>query len=53
VHEQINRGSELIDYVFMGDDPHAVDNRWLGEARDAQIPTLYFLGVAPQRWMAI
>lgn len=53
VHEQINRGNELIDYAFMGDDPKAADNRWLREARDEQIPILYFLGVAPQRWMAI
>ena len=53
VHEQINRGSELIDYAFMGGDPDVADNRWLREARDEQIPILYFLGVAPQRWMAI
>jgi putative restriction endonuclease len=53
VHEQINRGSELIDYAFMGEDPEAADNRWLREARDEQIPILYFLGVAPQRWMSI
>lgn len=53
VHEQINRGSEFIDYAFMGSDPEASDNRWLREARDEQIPILYFLGVAPQRWMAI
>lgn len=53
VHEQINRGSELIDYAFMGDDPDAADNRWLREASVEQIPILYFLGVAPQRWMAI
>lgn len=53
VHEQINRGSELIDYAFMGDDPEAADNRWLREARDEQVPIIYFLGVAPQRWMAI
>lgn len=53
VHEQINSGNELIDYAFMGDDPESADNRWLREARDEQIPILYFLGVAPQRWMAI
>jgi putative restriction endonuclease len=53
VHEQISRGSELIDYAFMGADPEAPDNRWLREARDEQIPILYFLGVAPQRWMSI
>lgn len=53
VHEQIARGEELIDYAFMGDDPQAADNRWLREARDEQIPILYFLGIAPQRWISI
>lgn len=53
VHEQINRGDELVDYAFMGDDPNAADNRWLREAAEAQIPIIYFLGVAPQRWMTI
>ena len=42
VHEQIQRGDELIDYAFMGADPEATDNRWLREARDAQVPVLYF-----------
>jgi len=53
VHAQIARGDELIDYAFMGSDPEAAENRWLREARDAQIPILYFLGVAPQRYIAI
>ena len=53
VHAQIERGDELVDYAFMGADPNAADNRWLREARDAQIPILYFLGVAPQRYTAI
>lgn len=53
VHEQITRGDELVDYAFMGDDPDAADNRWLREARDAAIPILYFLGVAPQRYTLI
>jgi putative restriction endonuclease len=38
VHGQIERGDELIDYAFMGSDPDAADNRWLREARDAEVP---------------
>jgi putative restriction endonuclease len=50
VHAQIERGDELVDYAFMGTDADAADNRWLRDARDSQIPILYFLGVAPQRY---
>jgi putative restriction endonuclease len=53
VHEQVSRGQELIDYAFMGDDPDAADNRWLRQAHEAQVPILYFLGVAPGRYTAI
>lgn len=53
VHTQIERGDELVDYAFMGTDPNAPDNRWLREAHEAQIPILYFLGVAPQRYTLI
>jgi putative restriction endonuclease len=53
VQGQIERGDELVDYAFMGTDPEAADNRWLREARDDQIPVLYFLGVAPQRYTLI
>jgi putative restriction endonuclease len=53
VHDQIARGDELVDYAFMGNDPDAADNRWLREARDAGVPILYFLGVAPQRYILI
>jgi putative restriction endonuclease len=53
VHAQIERGDDLIDYAFMGTDANAADNRWLREARDNQIPILYFLGVAPQRYTLI
>lgn len=48
VHDQIERGEELIDYAFTGNDPNAADNRWLREAYDAGVPILYLLGVAPQ-----
>lgn len=53
VHTQIERGDELVDYAFMGDDPNAADNRWLRVAQEAQIPILYFLGVAPQRYTLV
>src|SRR5438270_1154730 len=53
VHEQVARGDELIDYAFMGTDPQAADNRWLREAMEAQIPIIYFLGIAPQRYSVI
>jgi putative restriction endonuclease len=53
VHEQVSRGDELVDYAFMGNDPEAADNRWLREARNEQVPFLYFLGVAPGRYTAI
>jgi putative restriction endonuclease len=53
VHAQIERGEELVDYAFMGTDPDAADNRWLREAGEAQIPVLYFLGVAPQRYTSL
>jgi putative restriction endonuclease len=53
VHGQIERGEELVDYAFMGNDPEAADNRWLREARDHQIPIIYFLGVAPSRYTMI
>lgn len=53
VHEQIHGGEELIDYAFMGSDPDAADNRWLKEAMEAQVPVIYFLGIAPGRYTAI
>jgi putative restriction endonuclease len=53
VHQQISRGDDLIDYAFMGTDPDAADNRWLREAMQAQVPVIYFLGVAPQRYSPI
>jgi len=53
VHEQIHRGEELIDYAFMGTNPDAADNRWLREAMEAEVPILYFLGIAPGRYTVI
>jgi putative restriction endonuclease len=53
VHEQINTGTELIDYAFMGTDPEAADNRRLRDARDYSVPIIYFLGIAPQRYQVL
>ena len=53
VHTQIHAGDELVDYAFMGDDPKAADNRWLREAMLAQVPIIYFLGIAPGRYTAL
>ncbi len=53
VHEQVSQGQELIDYAFMGTDPQAADNQWLRRAHEAQVPILYFLGIAPGRYTAI
>ncbi|HEX9465469.1 MAG TPA: HNH endonuclease [Alphaproteobacteria bacterium] len=53
VHRQIFEGDETVDYAFMGTDPNAADNRWLREAMEAQVPVIYFLGIAPGRYQAI
>lgn len=47
VHRQIWEGDETIDYSFMGDDPEAADNQWLGEAARNGTPIIYFLGTSP------
>jgi putative restriction endonuclease len=53
VHRQIFEGDETIDSAFMGQDPDAADNRWLREAFENQVPIIYFLGIAPNRYQAI
>ena len=53
VHAQLYGGHEAVDYAFMGDDPASADNQWLREACERQIPVIYFLGIAPQRYQAI
>lgn len=50
VHAQIESGEELIDYAFQGSDPNAFDNQWLHQAMLAEVPILYFLGIAPGRY---
>lgn len=52
-HRQIYQNKEAIEYAFMGQDPNATDNRWLREAFENQIPVIYFLGVAPGRYLAV
>ena len=41
------RGNDVGDYQFMGIDTAAVDNRWLRDAMQQQIPVVYFLGTSP------
>ena len=52
VHSQIYGSNESVDYAFMGNNPHAADNRWLREAFENRIPVIYFLGIAPGRYQA-
>ena len=52
VHRQIYQSEDLVDYAFMGTDPDAADNRWLKEACDQRIPIIYFIGIAPGRFVA-
>ena len=52
-HEQIFARDEAIDYAFMGTNPNAPDNQWLRKAFEHRIPIIYFLGVAPARYIAI
>jgi putative restriction endonuclease len=52
VHQQIYDSSDLVDYAFMGTNPDAADNRWLREAYDEYIPIIYFIGIAPGRFLA-
>lgn len=52
VHRQIYEGEDAVDYVFMGDNPDAADNRWLREAMESRVPVIYFLGVAPDLYQA-
>ena len=52
VHAQIEAGADVIDYSFEGSDPNKHTNQWLLRAMEAQVPILYFLGVAPARYTA-
>jgi putative restriction endonuclease len=50
VHAQIEGGDDVIDYSFQGSDPKKHTNQWLLQAMEAQVPILYFLGIAPGRY---
>ena len=52
-HQQIFHEEQSVEYAFMGQDPHAADNRWLREAFEKQIPIIYFLGISPACYEAI
>lgn len=52
-HQQIFRQQQGVEYAFMGQNPHAADNRWLREAFKKQIPIIYFLGISPACYEAI
>lgn len=52
VHRQIYQSEDLVEYAFMGSDPDAADNRWLKEACEQRIPIIYFIGIAPGRFVA-
>jgi putative restriction endonuclease len=53
VYQQIELEDDLLDYAFMGTNPDAADNRWLRDAMEAQVPIIYLLGVAPQKYSMI
>ena len=53
VHRQIFEGDDTVDYAFMGQNPEAADNRWLREAFENRVPVIYFLGIAPGRYLAM
>jgi len=42
-----------VDYAFMGTDPQAPNNQWLLRACEAQVPVLYFVGIAPKLYMPV
>ena len=52
VHRQIYQSEDLVEYAFMGTNPDTADNRWLREACEQKIPIIYFIGIAPGRFLA-
>ena len=53
VHRQLFESNDTIEYAFMGKNPEDADNRWLREAFENQVPIIYFLGIAPGRYLAL
>jgi len=52
-HRQIYAGDDVVDYAFMGTDPNSLDNRWLRDAMERQVPVIYFLGTSPGHYQPI
>lgn len=53
VHRQIFNSDEAISYAFMGRNPDAADNQWLRDAHAHRVPIIYFLGIAPGRYLTL
>jgi len=51
VHRKIYQSDDLVEYAFMGNNPDVADNRWLREACEQKIPIIYFIGIAPGRFV--
>ncbi|RYD14467.1 MAG: HNH endonuclease [Lysobacteraceae bacterium] len=51
VHQQLFASADFVDYAFMGSNPDAADNRGLREAYEHRVPLLYFVGIAPGRYL--
>jgi putative restriction endonuclease len=50
-HDQVDpellSPGDTFSYAFKGTDPDTVQNQWLNEAMEQQLPIIYFYGVAP------
>lgn len=53
VHRQLYQSDDFVDYSFQGRNPEAFDNQWLRDAMRELIPIIYFVGIAPQRFLAV
>lgn len=51
-HNQVFEGYDSVDYAFMGTDPQRGQNQHMRIAYERQLPIIYFLEVAPQRYLA-
>lgn len=53
IHEQIFSSMEWVEYAFQGTNPDHADNRWLRDAMLDRVPIIYFVGIAPKRFLAL
>lgn len=53
IHRRIFEGDGALEYDFKGTNPAAAENRYLREAWEDRIPILYFLAVAPAKYLVI